>query len=133
MKSKTYQKFRILIMSFVSVLIAIAIINHNTYLAFSAVVVGMIFLVSVKTRMKEVVEDERTVSVGNQAARWSFNILIGVLASLSIMFTSRSQPPETDYIESLGVILSYIVLFALAVYAMTFKYLNNRYGGRNDK
>lgn len=132
MKEKTFKKVKIIITSFVSVTVGIAVVENNTLLALAGVVIGILFLTLVRSRTKQVLVDERIKSISGYAARLTYMILTALLGLLSIFFISSGGRTDELYMEALGVILSYITLLSVAIYAMSYKFFEKKYGG-NDQ
>ena len=133
MKYQTFKKMRILTASFVSATVAIAVVNDNIVLALAGVLIGMLFLFLVRKKTKTVLVDERILNIGGQAARLTYSILTVTTAFLSLVFIMAGQRTgEADY-EMLGMILSYITLFSLALYSLSYKFISKKYGETDDE
>lgn len=120
MKLKTFRFIRILTTIFIAVTIATAIESKNPLLAISVILIGAIFLLLVRRGAETVLIDERMKSIGGQAARLTFSISTIILALLSVMFTTSENR------ESLGILLSYIVMFNLVIYSLSYNYYNKK-------
>ncbi len=126
MKYNQFKKVKILIASFISATIAIALTLNNMMLAFTGVLIGILFLFLVKKKTKAVLVDERIRNVGGQAARLTYLISTIFLAFLSLIFISGGRW------KSLGVIFSYLALLNLAIYSISFKYYIKKYGDDSE-
>lgn len=128
----TYKQFKIvklLIVMIMTFIIVTAVNINNFYLALTGVLIGILFMFLVKAKFKKITVDERIVSVGGKAARLSQIITILALGCLSVFFIVSGQNRQDFYTESLGVAFSYIILFNIAVYSISFRYYNKQYGG----
>jgi hypothetical protein len=84
--------------------------------------------------------DEREVAVREKAAQLTYAIFaptIGI-GSFLLLLPSKSglsifTKGEFAYLESLGMIFAYLTLFLIAIYAISFYYLNRKYGGGSDE
>lgn len=133
MNYKQFKKIKILITSFVSVMVAMAVIYDNIILALAGVSIGMLFLFLVRKKAKIVLVDERIQKISGRAARLTYTILTVTVALLSLIFIgSGRQTGEAGY-EMLGIILSYITLFSIALYALSYKYISKKYGETDDE
>lgn len=128
MNQKKYRQIRAVIIIFMAVIISIAI-NINSYLlATIAFITGLMFTVIVKSKAKVRI-DEREVAIREKAANLTYAIFaptIGIGAAILILF------PGTDdafYLEALGTVLAYLSLFLIALYAISYAFLNKKYGG----
>jgi uncharacterized membrane protein len=135
MNSKTYRQIRAAIALFIGTVVGIAVIQNSYTLAIVGVLTGMLFLALVRSKAKIVV-DEREATVREKAAQLTYAIFaptIGIGAFL-LLIPSKSglaifAHGEFAYLESLGMILAYLSLFMIALYAMSYYFLNRRFGG----
>lgn len=132
MRLKTYQRLRVIAVIFIAITVSIAVSLNNTFLALVAVFTGMIFMFFIKSRVKDVMQDERVQVVGDKAARMAYNILVLVLglSSLFLVFFGRVSAP---FLESLGYVFSYLTMFSLIVYSAAFYYFNRKYGADDEE
>lgn len=133
-----YQQFkiaRIITAIFIGVTVSVAVTINNVILAFSSVLIGMLFLFLVRKKTKVVLVDERIKNISGQAARLTYSILTVVIAFLSLFFVmiGRKSVPQQASMETLGVILSYIALLSLALYSLSYKYISKKYGETDDE
>jgi len=135
MNYKQFKKINALTAAFISATVAMAVINNNLILALAGISIGMLFLILMKKTTKAVLIDERIRNISGQAARLTHAIVTIVLAFLSlvlIMIGRKATPPQSS-IEMLGTTFSYIVLFNLALYSISYKYLSKKYGETDDE
>jgi uncharacterized membrane protein len=130
-----FKKVRTLTALFILVVVSVAVLRNDLILALSGVLVGMAFLILVRKATRAVLVDERVESIARQAARISFAVSTNVLAFLSLLLIllGRQTVPPQPGIETLGTIISYIALFNLAVYALSYKFLSQQYGETDDE
>ena len=112
-------------------MVAAGITTGNIYLAIIAIFIGMLFLGFVRRRSKEVIVDERAEEVSGRAARLTHLIVTGFLGFLALLFLFAGYRSSEIYLISLGTVFCYIVCLSVAVYAMTFKYLDRKYSGKD--
>lgn len=127
MKAKRYKQIRALIAIFIALIVSAAINLDNYLLAVVAVVTGMIFLSLARTRTKIII-DEREKTVREKAAQTAFSIFLPTIG-LGSFFLFLLARKEFLFIESLGIIFSYLTLFLISVYAISFYFINKKYGG----
>jgi len=116
---------------FIAITVSMAVSIENIYLALSAVIIGMISMFLIKRNVKEVLVDEMVQSIAGKSALMAYSIVIPVLAALSLilMFSDLSNRGSETY--NLGIYLSYIVLFNMAVYSLFYYYYQRKYGRDN--
>jgi uncharacterized membrane protein len=129
MNYQQFKKIRLLIIALVVVIMAAAVTIDNFYLAISGVLIGMLFLHLVRIRFKQVMVDERVISVSGKASRMTYVFITLLLGLLSLFFIFSGRFHEDFYIETLGVIFSYVVMLNIAIYAISYRYFNKKYGG----
>jgi len=126
MDIKKYRQIRVIITLFVSVTVSISTIQNNLTLAIAGVITGMLFLSLVRAKTKIVI-DEREKTIREKAAQMAYAIFaptIGLGALIMIILGKNSV-----YIFALGQIFAYLTLFFIAVYAISYYFLNRKYGG----
>jgi len=127
MNIKKFKFIRVVISLFVAITVSIAVTLDNVILAFSGVLIGMLFLFLVKKKSKAVLYDERVKAIAGDSARLTYVVSTLVLAFLSLMFLTGSNRLESPFVETLGTIFSYTALFNVAVFAICFQYFNRKY------
>ncbi len=127
MNIKKFRLIRALIGAFVGITVGIAVTIDNVILAFAGVLIGMLFLFLVKKKSKIKIYDERIRAIARDAARVTYAISTMVFAFLSLMFLTGSARIENQFIETLGTIFSYVALFNVAIFAICFRYFNQKY------
>lgn len=135
MKYKSFKKINALFVSFISATVAIAIISNNIILAWTGILIGLLFIFLMKKATKAILVDERIQSISGKAAWLTYKIATIVIAFMSLVFImigKKAIPPQSS-IEMLGITFSYITLFNLALYSITYKYLSKKYGETNDE
>ncbi len=133
MKYQQFKKVKALVASFVSATVAIAVVYNNIVLALAGVIIGILFLFLVRRKTKAVLVDERIQTIAGRAARLTYTILTVILAFLSLIFIGAGRRTGEANYEALGVILSYITLFSLALYSLSYKYMSKKYGEKDDE
>jgi uncharacterized membrane protein len=139
MNAKRYRQIRAIVTIFIGAIVAAATIRNSYLLAVTGVSTGMLFLILVRTKTK-IITDEREETIKEKAAQITYAIFaptIGIGAFL-LLFPSYSNlsvfsKGEFLYTESLGMIFAYLTLFLIAIYAISYHYLNRKYGGGGDE
>lgn len=139
MDIKRYRQARVAVAAFVGIIVSIAVTQDSYLLATFGVLTGMLFLILVRSKTKIVV-DEREKTVREKAAQLTYAIFaptIGIGAFL-LLIPSKSglsvfSKGEFVYIESLGMIFAYLTFFLIAIYSISYFFLNKRFGGGSDE
>lgn len=117
---------------FIAMTISIAIAMENVCLAIAAVIVGMISMFLIKRNVKAVMVDEMVKTIAGKSALMAYNISVVALAALSLFFVFSNLSNRGSQLYNLGIVLSYIVLFEMALYSFSYYYYNKKYG-RDDE
>jgi len=131
MNIKKYKQLRAGVAFFVAIIVSFAVTSNNYLLAFFGVVTGMMFLTLVRAKVKITV-DEREVSIREKAAQTTYAIFaptIGFGSLLLILFARG----EYIFLQSLGMVLTYLTLFLIALYSISYFVLNRRMGGGGNE
>ncbi|MCL4367493.1 DUF2178 domain-containing protein [Patescibacteria group bacterium] len=135
MNQKRYNQLRVAVTLFVGMIVALAVINNSYLLSFVAVITGMIFMALVRSRV-QIKTDERESVVQEKAARLTYAIFaptLGIGAFLMLVPSGSGlsvfSKGEFLYLESLGMVFAYLTLFLITIYAISYYFLNRKYGG----
>lgn len=135
MNRKHYNQIRAVVAFFISIMVSLAVTRDNFILATISVFTGMIFMVLVRNKTKIVI-DEREKSIREKAAQLTYSIFVPTIGIGSFLLLAPGQgnfiplsKADFSYLNSLGMVFSYLTLFILTVYAISFHYLNKKYGG----
>ncbi len=139
MDRKKYNQLRVVVILFVSVIVALAVISNSYLLSAAGVVTGMLFMALVRSKVKIAI-DEREATVREKAAQMTYAIFaptIGIGAFLLLVPSysgiSVCAKGEFTYLESLGMVFAYLTLFLIAIYAISYYFLNRKYGGGTNE
>lgn len=131
MNYKVYKKFRIGVALFIGVTVSIAVSRNSTLLAFAAIVTGLLFILLIRSKVKITI-DERERSVREKAAQLTYAIITPTMGISSVVITFFAQGKYV-YLESVGMVVSYLTLFILSTYALSYHFLNRKFGGNSDE
>lgn len=138
MSPKKYKQIRVIVALFVGAIVSIATTLDSYLLALIGVVTGMLFLILVrsKTRIKI---DKREKIIREKAAQTTYAIFaptigVGALLLLLPSHAGLSVFAKEEFIqfESLGTIFAYLALFLIALYSISYYFLNRKYGGDEE-
>ena len=139
MDRKKYKQLRVVVALFVGAIVALAVIGNSYLLSIAGVLTGMVFMALVRAKAK-IRTDEREATIQEKAARMAYAIFaptIGIGAVLMLIPTQSGlsvfSKGEFAYLESLGMVFAYLTLFLIAIYAISYHFLNRKYGGGGDE
>jgi uncharacterized membrane protein len=132
MTQKQFKTAQMMTAAFISIVVAMAVATNNLILAFGAALVGVVFMLAVKRRVKQPLIDERVIAVSGRAAGVSYSVTVVTLAVLSVVLTILGRSQGSAYVQGLGNAASFTVLFAMAAYAVAFWHFNRKYGGNQE-
>ena len=127
MNNKTYRKFRIGMVIFMLVIVSIAVIRDNIILSVAGVLTGMAFMVVARPKT-DIQIDEREKMVREKAAQMAYAIFAPTIGLGSVLLILLARG-EFYLIEAIGIVLAYLSLFLIALYAISHFYFNRKYGG----
>ena len=130
MDIKRYKLIRILVVMFIAVMVSAATTTGNYILAIIGLVIGIAFMRIVRAK-SNILVDEREITLRQKAAHLTYAIFMPVigLSSFLLLVFARGK---YHYLESLGLVLAYLTLFIIGVYALSYLYLNKQHGGDDD-
>lgn len=135
MKKQKYHRLRLIISLFVFFIVILSAARDSYLLSFFGVTTGLVFLVLARSSAGIRV-DEREAAVREKAAHLTYAIFaptLGIGAFLLLIPYQNLSPVfakgEFTYLESLGMILAYLTLFLITIYAISYRFLNRKYGG----
>jgi hypothetical protein len=120
MDRKKYHRLRLIISLFVFLIVILSVARDSYLLSFFGVTTGLVFLVLAREKAAQLTYAIFAPTLGIGA----FLLLIPY-QSLSPVFAKG----EFAYLESLGIILAYLALFLITIYAVSYRFLNRKYGG----
>ncbi len=139
MNNQKYKQLRVGSAFFVGAIVGLAFSKENFLLAAVGVLTGMIFMSLVKSKAK-VRTDERELSIQEKASRITYSIfapILGITAFI-LFFPSKSgvevfSKGEWLFTESIGMLLAYLTLFLMTIYAIAYYYFNKKFGGGSEE
>lgn len=139
MSIKRYKQLRAAVAFFIAAIVSISTIQHSFVLAVVTVVIGMLFLMIVRSRTAITI-DERERTIRERAAHLTYAIFaptIGIGAFLLSLPYDGLSPVFAKgdflYLQSLGMVFAYITLFLIAVYAISYYFVNRKLGGGGNE
>ena len=127
MKSEKYKQCVIIVAIGVVSLVVFAVISGYFALSIVAVIGGMVVLSFCKTRMSEVIIDERSYKIAEQASRRTlqvFAIISGVIGILLVLISQYGYPE----VKQVGITLAYSACTLLLLYSLFYRYYTKKFG-----
>jgi uncharacterized membrane protein len=127
MNRKKFKQYSLAITIAVGVIIGWSAIRGELTIALVAVFIGMTILYLLKSRVKQVIEDERVYRISKKASRRTIQIVgtTTALVGLSLIGLSRSGYLE---LSEVGFSLAYFATALLMVYMIFYGYYSKKLG-----
>jgi uncharacterized membrane protein len=127
MNRKRFVLYCIIITMLVGGLVGASASAGNIILPAVAVAVGAVLMRDLKSRLNEIVEDERTHRIGEKASRKTLQIagFSMVLAAQVLIVMGKKGIAD---VAQAGYALAYAVCFVLVLYTALYGYYNRKYG-----
>jgi len=127
MDRKKFKLYGLVITIVVGFIIGLSVVRGEPAIAIVAVVIGMMLLYSLKSRVKQVIEDERVYRISEKASRRTIQVVgtTTAILGLSILGLSRSGYLELDEV---GFSLAYFATALLMVYMIFYGYYSKKLG-----
>lgn len=127
MDRKKFKLYGLVITAGVGFVIGLSVFRGEPIAAIVAVVIGMILLYVFKSRVKEVIEDERVYRISEKASRRTIQVVgtATAILGLSIMGLSRSGYLE---LAEVGFSLACFATVLLMVYMIFYGYYAKKFG-----
>lgn len=139
MNRKKYNQLRVMVVLFIAVIVSLAVISDSYILSIAGVVTGMVFMILVRSKAKIKI-DERDITIREKAAQMTYAIFAPTLGIGALLMLIPSQSGlavfskgDFAYLESLGMVFAYLTLFLITIYAISYYFLNHKYGGGGDE
>ena len=127
MERKKFKKYWYGITIAIGFLIGFSAIQGQPALAIGIVMIGMILLYLLKSRVTQVLEDERIYKVSEKASRRTIQVVGIITATLGLSILGLSKGGYLDLTE-VGYSLAYFATFLLIIYMIFYTYYNRKLG-----
>jgi uncharacterized membrane protein len=132
MDIKAYRNWRVAITAIIVAVAAVSVATGIVYILISAVIIGMIVLLILQRRVKEVIYDERTYTIAYKAARLTMSVVgIGMAVAGAILLALNRDAPSST-LAQVGFALMYATCGLLVVNLAAYTYYSRKLGGKND-
>lgn len=132
MDIKTYRNWRVAITAIIAAVAAVSVATGIVYILISAVVIGMIVLLILQRRVKEVIYDERTYTIAYKAARLTMSVVGIGMAVAGAILLALNRDVLSSTLAQVGFALMYATCGLLVVNLAAYTYYSRKLGGKND-
>ena len=131
MKQKQFRMISLLITMIMGAVVGFSVSIRNPALAAGVLLAGMVAMYNIKSRLEDVVEDERIHQVSQKASRVTLQIVaLGLVVGGTVLIAMRDTYPEyTD----LGFFMAYTSCGVLVLYSLLYRFYNRKYGGWGEE
>ncbi len=140
MNKRNYHLLRAAALLFIITIVVVALWLKLYLLAVVGVLTAIIFLMTVQSQAKLAI-DEREQSIREKAAHTTYAIFAPTVAICALLLLIPSHGDvfpvfakgEFLYIESIGMILAYLTLLLIVIFALSYYWLQKKFGGKSDQ
>jgi uncharacterized membrane protein len=132
MNIKTYRNWRTVFTAIIVAVGAVSVVTGIVYILIAAVVIGMIILLMLRRRVKEVIYDERTYTIAYKAARLTVSIAGIGMAMAGAILLALNRDTMASTAAQAGFALLYATCSLLAVNLAAYTYYSRKLGGKNE-
>jgi len=131
MKRKQFRMISLLITTIMGAVVGFSASIGNPALAAGVLLAGMAAMYNIKSRLEDVVEDERIHQVSQKASRITLQIvaLSFALGGAVLIAMRDTYPGYTD----LGFFMAYAGCGVLVLYSLFYRFYNREYGGWDEE
>ena len=127
MNRKKFKIYSLIITISVGFVIGLSVIRGEPAIAIIAVIMGMIIVYSIKSRVKQVIEDERIYRISEKASRRTIQVVGTITAILGLTIIGLGRSGYVEFVE-IGFSLAYFATVLLLVYMIFYSYYARKLG-----
>ena len=127
MERKKFILYSMLIIMIVGFFIGLSAIRAEPITAIFAVFIGLIILCTLKSRVKQVIEDERAYRISEKASRRTIQVVGTTTALIGLSIMGLSKSGYLEFIE-VGYTLACFATVLLMVYMIFYGYYAKKLG-----
>ncbi|MDD5725875.1 MAG: DUF2178 domain-containing protein [Patescibacteria group bacterium] len=122
MNLKTFTTIKLVAVIIIAAACSLTVSINNYLIALIAVILGSLFVLLMRNRVKEIMADERDYEIGGKAARYAMQIYswIAVVAMFLLLWQKNLNPSY----EPIAYTLAYSTCLLLITYSLMFKYFS---------
>lgn len=123
MNKKQYTVIKLVVVVLLAMLFSWAVTSGNFILPIIGLIASYLILIYCRSRVKEIMADERDYEIGGVSARWAIQIY-SWFAVLFMLFLYAKRAINPAY-ETIAATLAYSTCLLMFVYALIFRFYNN--------
>jgi len=127
MEGRKFKQYGFIITIVVGFFIGLSVFRGEPITAIVAVVIGMILLYSLKSRVKQVIEDERVYRISEKASRRTIQVFGTTTALLGLFIIGLSKSGYLNLVD-VGYSLACFATVLLMVYMIFYGYYARKFG-----
>ena len=127
MEGRKFKQYGFIITIVVGFFIGLSVFRGEPITAIVAVVIGMILLYALKSRVKEVIEDERVYRISEKASRRTIQVFGTTTALLGLFIIGLSKSGYLNLVD-VGYSLACFATVLLMVYMIFYGYYARQFG-----
>lgn len=127
MNRKKFKLYGRVITIAVGFMVGLSAIRGEPTIAIVAVIIGIMLLYSLKSRVKQVIEDERIYRISEKASRRTIQVVGVITAILGLAIIGLSKIGYLKLAE-IGFSLAYFATVLLVVYMIFYGYYSKKFG-----
>ena len=127
MERKKFKLYGLVLTIIVGFFIGLSVFRGEPITAIVAVVVGMILLYALKSRVNQVIDDERVYRISEKASRRTIQVVGTITALLGLTIIGLSRSGYLELVE-VGYSLAFFATILLMVYMIFYGYYAKKFG-----
>jgi uncharacterized membrane protein len=128
MDKERYKNLRTIIVTIIGVVVAFGAVRNSWALPVLTVLIGIVFLITIRKQVTDVLNDERTIVIQQKAASRTLGYLTALTGLLGLVLVELSYRGFPDY-KIVGHAFVYQAYAMMLVYALFTWYYQRQLGG----
>jgi uncharacterized membrane protein len=128
MEKQQYKNLRTIIVIIISIVVAFGVVRNSWTLPILTVLIGIVFLITIRKQVTDVLHDERTIVIQQKAASRTLGYLTALTGLLGLIMVELSYRGFPDY-KLVGHAFVYQAFAMMLVYALFTWYYQRQLGG----
>lgn len=127
MKKDSFKTYRMLVTIVLAAVIAASVVAGNWYVPGIVILASAAFLLALKHRVRDIVEDERDRKIAGKAAMMSMTVYVILSAAIGTTLVALGRDNATLY--AVGSVVLYGPTAFMMLYALLFKWYARKQDG----
>jgi uncharacterized membrane protein len=129
MSNKTFRTWQAIIGMIIGVTTGASVAAGIWIIPIPVIFIGMLIVIFLRRRVKEIVADERTFTIAQKASRLTLQIAIIGMAAMGIILFSLSHG-ESPVLTQTGFAFEYSACVLLIINTLAYNYYSRKLGGK---